>query len=334
VIAGLSKNTDGHFRLSVNDWRFALKIFDLHEDKKHSFRHIAGKLDISIKTIKDQHQRVWERVYRDECYADRSNRYRRETDKVSAILCQDCGKRLWCSDLCAEAEECRNQRKQLESEFAAIKAELKKKVDGILEESFLDSSEKGLLDKVLTTEIKEPKLHQLQDNISKLGNQESWHRKKMNELSMERQDLEQESKGITAGELAESITKGMDLILDRIQEAREQFEPFLQDVYSLQRLKPGTGADGWYSLLKKHGAPGWIATMIDSHLTNLRSAELFEWLLIMMDYRHPDNPMFQPALVNRNFNRISETGAFNTENPSMELNEIADTISRQAIDMQ
>ena len=81
--------------------------------------------------------------------------------------------------------ECSGQRRKLKKSFNDMKQSRKKKVDEILEENFLDQSEKGLVDKVLTRAIKEPKLHQLQDSISKLEDQEEWHRKKLAEISKE-----------------------------------------------------------------------------------------------------------------------------------------------------
>jgi hypothetical protein len=80
-------------------------------------------------------------------------------------------------------KECSGQRRKLKKSFNDMKQSRKKKVDEILEDNFLDQSEKGLIDKVLTTAIKEPKLHQLQDSILKLESQEEWHRKKLAEIS-------------------------------------------------------------------------------------------------------------------------------------------------------
>jgi len=134
--------------------------------------------------------------------------------------------------------ECSGQRRKLQKSFNEMKLERSKKVDSILEKNFLDQSEKGLIDKILTTTIKEPKLNQLNDNIAKLQTQEEWHRKKLGEISRD----ENKQKGLLKkGEVdkaAKECHEHYETFADLYFKAEDAFDKFRHSIVRARNLDP------------------------------------------------------------------------------------------------
>lgn len=129
---------------------------------------------------------------------------KRELEKALKLLSVERGKHE------KAVKECSGQRRKLKKSFNDTKLDRKKKVDEILENNFLDQSEKGLIDKVLTTAIKEPKLNQLQDSISKLEAQEEWHRSRLRDISKQETGFKGQIRKLEAGEALKACHKAKD----------------------------------------------------------------------------------------------------------------------------
>jgi hypothetical protein len=175
-------------------------------------------------------------------------------------------------------------------------------------------SEKGLVNEVLTLTATEPKLQQLIDNVEKLKAQEAWHRRQSSKLFTEKAGLEKELSDIAAGEIAVEIGKQLKGLIEPLESGAEQFPSFIQNVHTLQTLKPGGGADGWTQQLRKGGVPAWCIPLFDGHLKYITDYQ--SWLVyLIQDYGHRENGLFRQDLANAKSAEISRGDNFGIGTP-------------------
>ncbi len=131
---------------------------------------------------------------------------------------------------------CIEQKKVLQLDLDSTKKDRTKRVNELLEKEFIETSEKGLLNKVLTTTIKEPKLHQLTDSIEKLATQEEWHRKKNAELSTESAQLKNDLDDLHANDLCREIYEEWSKLKSSYGRAEGCFERMKHKVLQVRSL--------------------------------------------------------------------------------------------------
>ena len=155
--------------------------------------------------------------------------------------------------------ECEKELTSLQASFNDVKTERKEKVNEILEKNFMDQSEKSLVNKILTSTIKETKLHQLQDSISKLKAQYDWHSQNLRELVVKEKGLRAKLIILDSNEKGRACFEAYKIWKNSYFSAEENFETLKDSVIALRAVE--TDADMRFSKL---GIDDYIFTNIVS----------------------------------------------------------------------
>jgi len=194
--------------------------------------------------------------------------------------------------------EARAEREKLKASFAELQDERKQKVNELLEDNFLSQGEKGLVNAVLTTTIKEPRLQQLQDSIAKLEAQEMWHQRKLAELARETKALEKKKHDLNADDAALAAYYEYETFKDLYFAAESAYELFKAKILHAK------GFDNKFTdrLAKKGIRDQCFVNIIDSRLRNdtittKTMAELADELSLIHTLK--DNPWGDASTASR-----------------------------------
>ena len=195
----------------------------------------------------------------------------------------------------AALKEASAERTRLEGAFEEAKLLRAKKVDALLEEHFLGSTAKGVLELVLKMEMTEPTLRQLSDNLGKLTAQEAWHKKRIAELNRENSKLELDMKRLNLIELGESMK--VDPLSDpdvfsRFCADLLQFQNISSELFDIDRLQ-------WPERMKRLGVSRFVIDFADVILGHPTTANYGLAHERASQWDRDDNKYFSQQVRNR-----------------------------------
>jgi hypothetical protein len=109
-------------------------------------------------------------------------------------------------------------------------------IDGMLENHFMDSSSAKMLDKILQSEMTQPRLVQLQSNIDKLDHSIAWHRSKLKALSNEEGALEKELRKLDTADAAYSVYDQLQKLFDVYEVCKHEYEKLRELAADAEKL--------------------------------------------------------------------------------------------------
>jgi hypothetical protein len=202
----------------------------------------------------------------------------------------------------ASSKEAVALRKTLESSLEETKRLRSKRVNDLLEEHFIGSSEKGMLHQVLQSAITEPKLAQLLDNVEKLRAQERWHSERITDLNLESQKIVRDLGEIDCDEAAANICQWFADMQATIRLLQQKYEPGMQYLDTLKLRSEELATKNWTQRLTDAGVEEWQLSLLDNVMGDHRTSDVIEWLHnVSRSSCNGKNPFYRGEVTTRKF---------------------------------
>ena len=196
------------------------------------------------------------------------------------------------------------ERERLVKNLNSEEKRQQSKLNDLLDEHFSSASAGKLVDKVLQSEMVEPRLQQLRGNIAKLDSQISWHRSKLGAFSREEGQLNKEADDLTAYDLLQECHQAYGGWSAVYLDAERRFEKF-KDAIRKARQYDRNFLNRLPALEIKDEA---FVTIVDSKLKDEYIAEVSQDSVVRdlaLDYRTKQNLFYQDPNISVSRERSS-----------------------------